>query len=48
MGRLSLDSVPLAAEAAEAADQATLNERLDEIEEKINQIVGLSRMTCLH
>ena len=47
VGRMSLDSVPEAGDNP-AADQAELNERLDEIEEKFNQIVGLSRMTCQH
>ena len=50
VGHLTLADVPLAAkaDATDTPDRDALNQRLDQIEDKINQILSVGDLACFH
>ena len=50
VGHLTLADVPLAAagDATDSPDRDALNQRLDQIQDKINEILSVGDLTCFH
>ena len=48
ISHLSLADIPNAADEADAVDTASVNDRLDEIQDKINEILSLGHLSCFH
>ena len=48
ISHLSLADIPNAAAEADAVDTASVNDRLDEIQDKINEILSLGHLSCFH
>ena len=50
VGHLTLADVPLAttADATDTPDRDSLNQRLDQIQDKINEILSVGDLACFH